>query len=1020
MVRNAVLLALVLIALVAIGSGWWGADEVAYCGRAASGAEPSVTIEAPQPRSVLSVPPEQMRDAVRDGYQLSPDKRFLLAIAEIDCLYSALSPGEIRASFRDDKWIIHYRDELVGELPPLADYPEAKALLVGWIDRMAERHPIEWRKRTSQRHLRFVREQVEAFEASAVAMGLRRLDKRVRRSGWHPELVRLAATGLVYLNLQSSDGLEIGDRLPAKAFALVTLAGASGSGDVAADESLLAYMMGYGRHAEAMAMALSRHDPVRLYVNRETDLLRNAAEQPGSLLRDRYLYLLRLAVKTRNIREWSAWLDQYWPERQLSLPIIKSGMMVGRYASRGALPEMGAYRAVIEVRQAVKSGSVSRRMLEQVTPPDELGDLVAIVRQQLGLEPPKLVDRFEVELDQLNRSYDGPVLDAATYRTYFKAHFYSAMYAGAQYRIGSRWDRDRVETALQSASSDVGIELRHWYNYLAAAEDGEADIENLLWVLNQSEHLGVPAVRRILSELKEQTAGRRLEMARQFVRRLDSRVAHQKIMGNLALNDVRDLVAAERYYERVVDLAASDDRFLEVWMAKFTGDLNKLLAIIDNTALDRRTREYALRNLIESAEADDEVIKQKARQLIREFPQWWEPISTYVDFLEGREEYREALPVVREWLNEHGPSDGFPYIFAMSAMARMHYYLGEYETALKFVEPVTWTRQAGAMGRAALVLQRLHRGEEALQLARRVVSQYPNSAWGRSVLAEVLWSQRRYEEVAPVLYEDGHALDTWDWRNEVGNAFLSVFGDRPLRDATAAFGAMIEGGIPSWVLEKLPDGIHRAGRSDIAFALQAQLNTTRAVGSLRHPIDAYGYLVAWRGDRSEALRWIRAKIPSNRVNPSSLLMFWRQQYDLLWDAIAHPEAARYSEVVWLMRAAAFVRTGQLAPARRSVLYEHYRGQISDDYFMMGRYLLGLEDEQAMFALATSPDRRCEIAFYIGLKAQAEGRYEEASDWYRVARETEQSREYEHIWATQTLSDWSNPARSLKVVAAQRN
>ena len=149
------------------------------------------------------------------------------------------------------------------------------------------------------------------------------------------------------------------------------------------------------------------------------------------------------------------------------------------------------------------------------------------------------------------------------------------------------------------------------------------------------------------------------------------------------------------------------------------------------------------------------------------------------------------------------------------------------------------------------------------------------------------------------------------------------------------------------MLELLPEGIHRAGRSDIAFALQAQLNPTRAVGSLRHPIDAYGYLVAWRGDRSEALRWIRPKIPSHQLNPSSPVMFGRHQYDLLWDVITHPEAADYAEVVWLMRAAAFVRTGQLTPARRSVLYEHYQRQISDDYFMMGRYLLGLEDEQAI-------------------------------------------------------------------------
>jgi hypothetical protein len=79
---------------------------------------------------------------------------------------------------------------------------------------------------------------------------------------------------------------------------------------------------------------------------------------------------------------------------------------------------------------------------------------------------------------------------------------------------------------------------------------------------------------------------------------------------------------------------------------------------------------------------------------------------------------------------------------------------------------------------------------------------------------------------------------------------------------------------------------------------------------------------------------------------------------------------------------------------------------------MGAYVMGLVDEERLFALENAPDRRCEIAYALGVRAWAESRMQDAVDWFRVVVETEQPREFEHIWAVQHLDWWRSQGRRL--------
>jgi hypothetical protein len=79
---------------------------------------------------------------------------------------------------------------------------------------------------------------------------------------------------------------------------------------------------------------------------------------------------------------------------------------------------------------------------------------------------------------------------------------------------------------------------------------------------------------------------------------------------------------------------------------------------------------------------------------------------------------------------------------------------------------------------------------------------------------------------------------------------------------------------------------------------------------------------------------------------------------------------------------------------------------------MGQYVMGLASESDVLAVATTAERRCEVAYYLGVRALAEGRPNDAADWFLVVAETGQSREGEMIWALQQLNVWANKPRIL--------
>src|SRR2546430_9713433 len=96
------------------------------------------------------------------------------------------------------------------------------------------------------------------------------------------------------------------------------------------------------------------------------------------------------------------------------------------------------------------------------------------------------------------------------------------------------------------------------------------------------------------------------------------------------------------------------------------------------------------------------------------------------------------------------------------------------------------------------------------------------------------------------------------------------------------------------------------------------------------------------------------------------------------------------------------------------LMAFYRRPDARFYHRAGRFLLGMEPKEALLALASTPHRRAEVSYYLGIKALSERRYRDASDWLRVTVETQMVRDWEFLWAKDLLTRWTGAGRELGV------
>lgn len=997
-------------------------------------------VAAPSP--VLTGPSEAMRRNLVEAYRLRLDHRLLLAVREIRALADRATPEAPVVEFVDGGWRIRHAGLDVGRLPDRPDFADLVTMLSRFADRFRSRAPAPAPPSASAGD-RDLQARLHQFAAPALFETLRRIDAGWRAGRREATLALAATRALVWLAFQSLDRAEIADAVPAKALALLAWTRTVTGDPLLREEALLAAVMGYAAHAARIGASLPPTDAVRLYVTRDDEHLERLAAQPGATVEARCLWLSRLG-HSRDVEAWHRFRAAALLADDLVLPVMKTALELHDFDTTGALSgrllpavlhelARGSGEAVPRTwreRAGSALGSAARviaRMLRWLGAALAIPALGALAEQfestmldvvSTTLEPGvgELLDRVESRLDALAAQHAGPFLDAATHRDYYRGYALSGVLLLGRHLLDARSagaGAERLAETLGRATQSPGADLARWYDHLVGSKSGRLDPQSLLEDLGGLPSLGPAPLERTVDELRARLGfldPRLVTAVRHLAARLDTRLSHRRTLADLAYGTLFDLRLADELYRDVVNASGGSDPSFDAWFADRTGDVARLATLLRTPTVAPMVRAEALGYLANQGGLAPEEVRREFGRLVDEAPDSWPVRAKQVAYLEQTRRYAEARDVITPWLQRHGREAGFDYIFARTALARMYGHEGRFAEGLALVEPLVKTGQAGAMERAAVLLDAVDRRDEAERTARDAVAGYPDLVRTRTLLAELYWRHGKAADAARVLREAPHALTLPDWQFTVTPRFGEVFRDRPPDETLRAFSALLSTNVDAFSLQRLAFSMADAGRHELAFRMVSQLRGS-GLGQLVFHIDAYRHLKAWQG-RDAALAWLRTAVPNTLVDAVGTVAFDQDQLDLLWHFISEPRG-RHADFDWLLRAAATLRLGgPNEPPQREALLRHYRDRAPGHYHALGRFLLRLEPEDAVLALATDGKKRCEIAYYLGIRAEADRRYPDASDWYRVAVETGLVNNGEYRWAFNALYRWQSSGKSL--------
>lgn len=953
---------------------------------------------------LAKLPVDEARRRREDVFRLRPDRRFLIALGELETLVVRTSPARLRVSWKGNAWRLGSSGVEIGEVPELVGYSDFRRVLSSRARALVSRSSgtASPAGGAPAPELTAIREGLAKFDPDGAIAALKSIDQRWQASPRpDPELAALAAQAYVLLSLQGLDTFEMADLLRGRALALLALSEALGSSPDPADEALLAESLGYRPDAIRIASVLPVADPVRRFVSGKPQLLVDAAGRDGADRQTRYLALLALGER-RDRQAWLEFQEAQFGHEGFSLPVLRAAAALQSFEMDAALGGATIYAALANLA----GPSAVQAAAEPATEPEEPGGLtqqlvekfIGRIRKERRLESAGLVRAFESSLATESAAAHGPLWDTHALRAWHRGSFYSGLHIlGRRYldQLSTVEGTRELAAYLQDSPEGPAAQFARWYGGLSSILSGGQVSDQHFDDLVGLNALGGPAVQRAAQELRSvyyQGTSSSAVLAERVAGRLDARPANVAYMLTIAAHPLQDFRMLDRLCQGWLEQGWNEDTTTTGHCLWFSGDTRGFAALLGNRQIDLAVRGELLYRYALSEGPSEAVCRAKFRDLAVESGYSEIAVQGWSYYLWKKlKDYAGAQRAVESWLAHHGPSEGLMWYVFRGRLARLISLQGRHAEAWRVVEPALESGQGGVMIWAAEILIRLGRLDDAYTLARRAVERYPDGAPGRAVLAEILWRTQRYSEAAFVLdpTEESYKVDDGVFRDELAPQFAAVFSKVPDAGVESAFAALQAQGIRARRIAYLIPPLAEAGRNDLAFRLQSSLSP-----KYQHlweiadwKLEGFGYLEEAKG-RPEAAAWIQRSIPAPQRESSLESFFNKKAWNLLWEAVPAAEEPKQSEWVWLLRAGAAAADPSVADAHRADLLDHYReAKPGDATKTIGRHLLGLEDRNAVLAALTTPDDRCKAAYFFGLQEIAGGRYEEASDWYQLVFDT---------------------------------
>ena len=935
------------------------------------------------------------REALQSAYRLSLDARIVDAAAITAALVGAPLVQPPSVTWQNG-WRIRAGAVEIGSLAELPDFDQAHAMLVAWAGRQLAAHPMS-------RDAAPIEPAELLFDEAAVRavrLGAKLWAEPARRAQGIHEL----SVGSVSLAFQVLDAMQAADRLLAAAWAATALDEALGHAQ-RAQRSLLAFALGYRRAAQRIAAPMAETSPVRAYVFADDTRLAALAAEPASDTTARFLWMRRLLL-SRRYDEAQRWGQARLADFAAAVPVVLAKVVWGDFelqrslASKApALVLLSAFRDSGGVRseQAARARALS-------------SDPEQTILGRLGVEPGKALSAFDEAVSAMAGSKADPVADAVG--AYYRGSMFTALRAKGRDYLHTLGSNPAAAWFARSLATDAGptaSTFKRWFDYLVASNSGQEVTGKLLENVQALPGIGGLALTDIFYEIQNRIDWANpttYAAARGVVSRLDTRPADRALAGDIA-QKLPDLRMLERMYRSVTEVAPGAFPGVHVFLAMYTGDpalIDAALAIPQLGVCDRiRVLETRAKlGLAPLGTALREMEAAAARDTGSA-----DALVCLMDVLHTNQRRADIVRLARAWLDRHPDPRGLDGVTVRRYLAQALRGLGKNQEALRAIEPAVSSGQGGAMGEAAALYAITGQAEKAQAMAEAAAARYPGTA-STVLLAEVAWRLGKPVDAARILKQT--TLRTFDY-----DAVARVFADVFVRDKTpgieAAMQEIFKAGLGN---DAQAAFIEALGKSDAKLAVAFMEKLTDPNARMLATIRSFDVVRAAKGDAA-AEAWGRERLAGAPGQIAARAVADHQE-EPLW-LLDEPGPGEARDLLWLFRAVA----AQWHPPSRHLeaLKQHFASPGNARYYLLGRVVMGLEDEAAGTALrGTTPSQSCEVAFYLGARAQGLGKLDEAHDWYRAAIETSLPGESEYRFALAQLAIWSAQGKSLARLARE--
>jgi tetratricopeptide (TPR) repeat protein len=415
--------------------------------------------------------------------------------------------------------------------------------------------------------------------------------------------------------------------------------------------------------------------------------------------------------------------------------------------------------------------------------------------------------------------------------------------------------------------------------------------------------------------------------------------------------------------------------------------------------------------------ADPAFARAQYAALMKANPEDTAVLETLVAELRNSKQLGEARNAVTAWL-AHRPTDEQDLRWAHAVALKAETFADEkkWKEAWATIQPTLRTYTHEALTEGAWFLEEEGDWDEATKLATAARERYPEGHVPYAISARLLWRQEKFAEAAGLL-AGARVLNRSEWESDLASSFGHVFAGADPHLGQSAFTALRDRKIDPVYLAALAKNVGARGNHKLAFAMLANLTDTPEPAKAGILIWAHDELAKTEGDAAAAV-WLRKT--TRNLHQLALVAFQFQRYDILWGALEDPAMPKKTDEMQVMRAASLICLREADSPRREELVRYFEGRPSSVWRSMGLFLLGkLTPEQLDQQTRGTNLTLASRGWLMGMRAAEQGRYEEASDWFEIAVESDQNHEPPNAWAYGIMSRWLGTGQSIAELERDR-